>query len=56
MWFVLDVLYGCAADAGIVDAGEHEHLFVLVVAHYAGSLLLLYGVVEHGYFEFELLC
>lgn len=41
MGLVLDVVGGCAVDAGVVDAAEHEHLFVGLVAHHAGLLLLV---------------
>lgn len=43
----LDVVGGCAVDAGVVDTGEHEHLLVVLSAGDAGLLLLFLGVVKH---------
>lgn len=44
---VVDIVNGCTIYAGIVDAGEHEHLLVLLMAHHAGTLLVILRLLQH---------
>lgn len=43
---VLHVVGGSAIDAGVVDAGEHQHLLMVLIAGHAW-LLLLVLIVKH---------